>query len=145
MTWSIEGAYDAQGLTAEAVYRCYADPRTWGRWAHNTGWAKARTTVEPGAIVDVGVRRYPWTYGVRVLEVEPGRRVACEVRPFGVSIVSTYEVTPIEGGARLRHEMTCTGPLELGYRLLGRQYTKLLARETRDLAALVASETETHR
>jgi hypothetical protein len=145
VTWSIEDAYEAPGLTAEAVYRYYADPATWSRWAHNTGWARARTTVEPGAVVDVGVRRYPWTYSVRVLEAEPGRRVVCNVRPVGVSIVSTYEVTTTEGGARLRHGMTCAGPLERGYRLLARQYTRLLARETRALAALVAQDTEASR
>ena len=68
--------------------------------------------------------------------------MVCEVRPFGVAIVSTYEVTPIEGGARLHHAMACTGALERGYRLLSRQYTKLLARETRDLANLVRQDVQ---
>jgi hypothetical protein len=140
MTWAMEHVREAPGVSADDIFGYYADPETWGRWAHNTGWARARTTVDPGAIVDVGVRRYPWTYGVVVREVEPGRRIVTEVRPIGVRIVSTYEVTPIEGGARLRHEMTCSGPLERGYRLLRAQYTRLLARETRDLAALVAAE-----
>jgi hypothetical protein len=137
MPFTIEDTYDAPGVDAAAVYACYADPSTWHLWGHNASGARARTLVEEGAIVDVKVRRYPWTYAVRILEAVPGRRVVCEVRPVGVRIVQSYEVEPVAEGARIRHVFTVAGPLERGYKLLAGQYTKLLARETRALAAYV--------
>lgn len=136
MSWSMESTLDAEGVDPTMVFARYTDASSWHRWGHNTSWARARTAVEPGATVDVRAHRYPWTYGVRILEVDPGRLVVCEVRPIGVRIVSTYEVTPVDGGARLRHEIAVSGPLELGYRLLRPQYTRLLAREVRALADL---------
>ena len=137
MSFTIEDTFDAVGVRAEEVYACYADPSTWHLWGHNTSSARARTAVETGAIVDVKVRRYPWTYAVRIVEADPGRRVVCEVKPIGVRLVQTYEVEPIDGGARIHHAITVGGPLERGYSLLAGQYTKLLARETRALAAYV--------
>jgi hypothetical protein len=135
MPFTIEDTYDAPGVDAAAVYACYADPSTWHLWDHNTSGARARTLVEDSAIVDVKVRRYPWTHAVRILEAVPGRRVVCGVKPIGVRIVQSYEVEPIERGTRIRHAITVGGPLERGYSLLAGQYTKLLARETRALAA----------
>jgi hypothetical protein len=137
MPFTIEDTYDAPGAEAATVYGCYADPSTWHIWGHNTSGARARTTVETGAIVDVKVRRYPWTYAVRILEADPGRRVVCEVKPIGVRLVQTYDVEPIDGGARIHHAISVAGPLERGYSLLAGQYTKLLARETRALAAYI--------
>ncbi len=137
MTFTIEDTYDAEGVGAGAIYACYTDPSTWHVWGHNTSGARARTRVEEGAIVDVKVRRYPWTYAVRILEAVPDRRVVCEVKPIGVRLVQWYEVEPIESGTRIHHAITVRGPLERGYSLLAGQYTKLLARETRALAAYV--------
>jgi hypothetical protein len=140
MAFTIEDTHDAPGVEAAAVYACYADPSTWHMWGHNTSGAKARTAVETGAIVDVKVRRYPWTYAVRILEADPGHRVICEVKPIGVRIVQSYEVEPLDGGTRIHHAITVAGPLERGYSLLASRYTKLLARETRALAAYVQRE-----
>ena len=137
MTFTIEDTYDATGVDANEVYACYADPATWHLWGHNTSGARARTGVVTGAIVDVKVRRYPWTYAVRILDASPGKRVVCEVRPVGVRIVQEYEVTPLDDGTRIRHAITVAGRLERGYKLLACQYTRLLARETRALAAYV--------
>jgi hypothetical protein len=137
MTFTIEDTYDAEGVGAGAIYACYTDPSTWHVWGHNTSGARARTRVEEGAIVDVKVRRYPWTYAVRILEAVPDQRVVCEVKPIGVRLVQWYEVEPIENGTRIHHAITVRGPLERGYSLLAGQYTKLLARETRALAAYV--------
>jgi hypothetical protein len=140
VAFTIEDTYDAPGVDAAAVYACYADPSTWHLWGHNTSGAIARTTVTAGAIVDVKVRRYPWTYAVRILEADPDRRVVCEVRPIGVRIVQTYEVDAIEGGTRIHHAISVAGPLARGYSLLAGQYTKLLARETRALAAYCGAD-----
>ena len=137
MTFTMEDAFDAAEVDAADVYGCYADPSTWHIWGHNTSGAHARTAVETGAIVDVKVRRYPWTYAVRILAADTGRRVVCEVKPIGVRIVQTYEVESIDGGARIHHAIAVDGPLERGYSLLAGQYTKLLVRETRALAAYV--------
>lgn len=139
MTWSMESVHEADVEPAD-VYRWYADPSTWGRWAHNTSWGRARGPFEPGARVDVRVASYPYTYGVLVRDVDVGRRIVCEVRPFGVTIVSTYDVTPTEMGARLHHTIEVSGPLQRAYRLVEGRYTRLLHDETRRLADLVRRE-----
>ena len=138
MRWSMESDREAEVAPAD-VYRLYADPSTWGDWAHNTKFGRASGPLTPGAVVEVGVRSYPWTYSVRVREVVDGRRIVCEVRPVGVRIVSTYDVTPTERGARLHHTIELDGPLERGYRLLRGQYTRMLQEETRRVAELAAA------
>jgi hypothetical protein len=72
VTFTMEDPFDAGNVGAADVHACYADPSTWHIWGHNTSGARARTVVETGAIVDVKVRRYPWTYAVRSLEADPG-------------------------------------------------------------------------
>ena len=136
-SWSMESVLEADVAAAD-VYRCYADPSTWGAWAHNTRWGRARGPLRPGAIVDVRVASYPFTYAVRMLDVVEGRRIVCEVRPVGVRIVSTYDVERTAGGTtRLHHTIEVSGRLERGYRLLRPRYTSLLEQETRTLADLV--------
>ena len=140
MTWSMDNVLEA-AVHPEDVYRYYTDPSTWGRWAHNTAWGRGTTPLEPGATVAVRVRSYPWTYSVRVRELEPGRRMVTEVHPFGVTITSTYEVTPTAQGARLHHTISLTGPLERLYEIVTRrQYTRMLVGETSRVAALAAGD-----
>jgi uncharacterized protein YndB with AHSA1/START domain len=140
VTWSMDNVREA-AVRPEDVYRYYTDPSTWGSWAHNTAWGRGTTPLEPGATVKVRVRSYPWTYSVRVRELEPERRMVTEVRPFGVTITSTYEVTPTAQGARLHHTISLTGPLERLYEILTRrQYTRMLVSETRRVAELAASD-----
>jgi hypothetical protein len=141
MSWSMESVHEAPVRAAD-VFHLYADPSTWGDWAHNTAWGRAKGAVEPGAEVEVRVRSYPWTYTVRVRELEPGRRIVTEVRPFGVTIVSTYEVTEGPAGARLHHTIMLSGPLERAYCLVEGQYTRMLAEETRRVAELAGSRPE---
>jgi hypothetical protein len=138
MTWSMESVHEAAVVPAD-VYRYYADPSTWGTWAHNTAWGRALDPMEPGARVAVRIRNYPWTYTVRVRELEPGHRMVSEVRPFGVTITSTYDVQATPDGARLHHTISLAGPLEAAYKLLTRrQYTRMLHAETRRVAELAA-------
>jgi uncharacterized protein YndB with AHSA1/START domain len=132
MSWSMVSEFEAD-VAPEDVFRCYVDPSTWGSWAHNTKWGRQRGPFEPGSKVDVRVASYPWTFTVRVREVDEGRRVVTEVRPFGVVIVSTYEVAPAGAGARLRHTIEVGGPLDRAYRLVERTYTRMLEEETRQL------------
>jgi hypothetical protein len=133
MSWSMVSEYEAD-VAPDDVYRHYVDPSTWGSWAHNTRWGRTRGSFEAGSKVDVRVASYPWTYAVLVREVEEGRRVVTEVRPFGVVIVSTYEVSPAGAGARLRHTIEVGGPLERAYRMVEGMYTRMLQEETRRLA-----------
>jgi hypothetical protein len=77
---------------------------------------------------------------VKIRDLQAGRRVVCEVKPVGVTIVSTYEVTPIDGGSRLHHTIEISGRLERPYRLLERQYSRMLEEETRRLAELVGKD-----
>ena len=139
MSWSMESRHEAAVAPAD-VFRYYADPATWGDWAHNTAWARAQTPLETGSPVEVRVRSYPWTYAVRVRDLVPCRRIVTEVRPFGVVITSTYEVTPTETGARLHHTISLAGPLEVLYKGVRGQYTRMLAAETRRVAELAAGD-----
>jgi hypothetical protein len=139
MSWSMTSVHEADVAPID-VYRYYADPTTWGEWGHNTRWGRPVGPVQPGATVEVRVANYPHTYHVKVRDVQEGRRVVCEVKPVGVTIVSTYDVTPAEGGSRLHHTIEISGRLERGYRLLEGQYSRMLREETRRLAELVRSQ-----
>jgi uncharacterized protein YndB with AHSA1/START domain len=139
MSWSMSASHDAP-VSPDAVFRCYTDPATWGSWGHNTAWGRGEAPIRVGSRVKVRARRYPKTYDVLITEVVEGRRVVCEVRPVGVVLTSTYEVTPTPTGARLEHTISCAGPLERGYRLLEGRYTQLLREETARLARLVAGD-----
>ncbi|HEX5829047.1 MAG TPA: SRPBCC family protein [Candidatus Limnocylindrales bacterium] len=139
MSWSMESTHDAAVASAE-VFRLYADPDTWGAWAHNTAWGRPRTAMAEGTEVDVRIRSYPWTYTVRVLELEPGHRMVTQVRPVGVTITSTYQVTATGDGSRLHHTISLVGPLERLYELLTRRtYTRMLHEETRKVAELAGA------
>jgi hypothetical protein len=137
----MEHVREAPVVPAE-VYRYYTDPGTWGQWAHNTAWARAQGPVAAGSKVGVRVRSQPWTYTVRVLELDPGRRVVTEVRPFGVTITSTYEVTATANGSRIHHTISLAGPLERAYLLVRGTYTRMLVEETRRVAELAAGDHE---
>jgi hypothetical protein len=139
MTWSMEDTHEAAVAPAD-VFRFYADPATWGQWAHNTAWGRGQNPVTPGSTVEVRVRSYPWTYTVRVRELVPGRRMVTEVRPFGVTITSTYDVTPTATGARLHHAISLAGPLEALYKGVRGQYSRMLVAETRRVAELASGE-----
>jgi uncharacterized protein YndB with AHSA1/START domain len=139
MSWSMQGVHESPAAPAD-VFRYYVDPATWGRWAHNTAWGRSAAPLEPGSTVQVRVRSYPWTYTVRVRELDPGRRIVTEVRPFGVTITSTYEVTEIPKGSRLHHTISLAGPLERMYTLVRGQYTRMLVEETRKVAELAAGD-----
>lgn len=139
MTWSMENVHEAAVAPAD-VFRYYASPATWGDWAHNTAWGRGPSPLEPGSAVEVRVRSYPWTYTVRVRELEPGRRIVTEVRPFGVTITSTYEVTATATGSRLHHTISLTGPLEVLYKGVRGQYSRMLVAETRRVAELAAGD-----
>ena len=137
MSWSMESTLEAAVAPAD-VFRYYADPTTWGQWAHNTSWGRGPAPLEDGATVAVRVRSMPWTYTVRVRALDPGRRIVTEVRPFGVVITSTYEVTPTPTGSRIDHTISLAGPLEVLYKGVRGQYSRMLVEETRRVAELAA-------
>ncbi len=145
MSWSMEHVREAPVASGD-VFAAYVDPASWSAWGHNTRSARLEGPFREGSVVRVeaGYRR---TWPVRVRLVVPECTVVCEVRPPGVTIVSTYDVRPTEGGARLRHVITISGRLELAYRPLRPLYTRLLAKETRRLVEHVsrASAAETAR
>ena len=70
--------------------------------------------------------------------IDPGRRIVTEVRPFGVVITSTYEVTPTPTGSRIHHTITLAGPLEVLYKGVRGQYSRMLVEETHRVAELAA-------
>jgi hypothetical protein len=134
--WSIESIHEA-ALTPTEVFRFYTDPSTWGRWGHNTRWARAIGSVVEGAIVEVKAG-YGTIYSLRVLRVVPDRLVVCEVRPMGLVVTNTYEVEPSPVGVRIRHAIGVDGSLAGPTRLLQfpRLYRRLLDKEIRRLVAL---------
>ena len=137
MSFSIESVREAPA-SPDAVYRFYIDPSTWGRWGHNTRWARAEGPVAEGSIVHVKAG-YGAVYPVRVLRLVPGRLIVCEVKPRGLLVTNSYEVTSAGAGARLRHTIEVEGRIagllpRLGFKWL---YRRLLAKETRRLVALV--------
>ncbi len=135
----MESVHEAAVAPAD-VFRYYADPTTWGEWAHNTAQARGQAVLEVGAAVEVRVRSYPWTYTVRVRELESGRRMVTVVRPFGVTITSTYEVSPTATGSRLHHTISLAGPLEALYKGVRGQYSRMLIAETRRVSELAAGD-----
>jgi hypothetical protein len=137
MSWSMESTHEA-AVAAPDVFRCYADPTTWGQWAHNTTWGHGPVPLETGSVVRVRVSSMPWTYTVRVRALDAGRRIVTEVRPFGVVITSTYEVTPTPTGSRIHHIISLAGPLEVLYKGVRGQYSRMLVEETRRVAELAA-------
>lgn len=138
MSWSMHNTREAR-LAPGDVFRFYVDPSTWGRWGHNTVAARGPSPVKAGDTVHVmaGYRR---EWPVLIRQVVPDNVVVCEVRPPGVVIVSTYEVTPTPDGVRLRHEMEVSGRLSRAYRLLKPLYVRLLAKETRRLVELASRD-----
>lgn len=137
MSFSIESVREAPVRPAD-VYQFYIDPSTWGHWGHNTRWARAEGPLAVGSLVDVKAG-YGAVYPVRVLKLVPGRLIVCEVRPRGLHITMSFEVTPTAAGARLRHALEVGGRFAGLTRRLGFPwlYRRLLAKETRRLVALV--------
>ena len=140
MPWSIERIHEA-ALTPSQIFRFYTDPSTWGRWGHNTRWARASGPIVEGAIVEVKAG-YGKVYAVRLLRVVPDRLVVCEIRPVGMLVTNTYEVQPSATGVRIRHTITVGGRLASLTRLLQLPwlYRRLLDKEIRRLVALASAE-----
>jgi len=137
MSWSIESVREAP-VRPEEVYRFYIEPATWGRWGHNTRWARADGPLTEGSIVNVKAG-YGAVYPVRVVRIVPDRLIVCEVKPRGLLITNSFEVTPADAGARLRHTIEVGGRFAGLTRRLGFPwlYRRLLAKETRRRVALV--------
>ena len=140
MSWSIESVREGP-VRPEDVYRFYVDPSTWGHWGHNTRWARADGPLAVGSVVRVKAG-YGAVYPVRILRLEPDRLIVCEVRPRGLLITSSFEVTPTGAGARLTHTIDVGGRFAGLTRALGFPwlYRRLLAKETRRLVALVSEQ-----
>jgi uncharacterized protein YndB with AHSA1/START domain len=137
MAFSIDSVRDVP-VPPENVYRFYIDPSTWGRWGHNTRWARADGPITEDSVVHVKAG-YGAVYPVRVMRLVADRLIVCEVRPRGLLITMSFEVTPTAAGARLRHTLEVGGRFAGLARRLGFPwlYRRLLAKETRRLAALV--------
>ena len=138
MAFSIESTREAS-VRPEEVYRFYIDPTTWGRWGHNTRWARSDGPLSEGSVVHVKAG-YGAVYAVGILRLVPDRLIVCKVKPRGLLITSSFEVTPTDAGAMLRHTLEVGGRFagltsHLGFPWL---YRRLLAKETRRLVALVS-------
>jgi uncharacterized protein YndB with AHSA1/START domain len=144
MSWSIESVREAPVRPGD-VYRFYVDPSTWANWGHNTRWARADGTLTVGSVVRVKAG-YGAVYPVRILRLEPDRLIVCEVRPRGLLITSSFEVTPTDAGARLTHTIEVGGRFASLTRVLGFPwlYRRLLAKETRRLVARVSDQGSGH-
>jgi hypothetical protein len=119
----------------DVVYRFYADPSTWGRWAHNTRRASTEQAVRDGTPVRVQ-DGFWYTWTVRATDVEPGRHVTYVNQLPGVTITSSYDVQPTRDGSVIDHVIEMRGRWEIAYRPLQPLYGRLLRLETRRLAEL---------
>lgn len=119
----------------EAVYGFYADPSTWGSWAHNTRQAATDTPVADGTPVRVQDGFGHW-WTVLASDVEPGRHVTYINQLPGVTITSSYDVRPSADGAELDHVIEMRGAWEVAYRPLQPLYGHLLNLEVERLAVL---------
>ena len=139
MTWSVEQTRVAK-VQPHEVFRYYTDPSTWHRWGHNTRWARLEGPYVEGATVLVRAG-YEKVWPVRVLRVVLDRLVVNEVRPIGLVVINTFEVTPVEGGARLRHAIEVSGRFArlYGFFLPG-LYRRLLGKETRRLVEAITAD-----
>ena len=129
MTWTIESMRDA-AVSAEDVFRLYADPSTWNRWGHNATWARADGPLVEGGTVDVRAN-YGKVYPCRIRHLVAGRLLELEARPPLLTVIQTYEVEPTPDGAHVRHALELSGPLAGIIRLGGAAwfYQRLLDKE----------------
>jgi uncharacterized protein YndB with AHSA1/START domain len=129
VTWTIESTRDAV-VTAEDVFRLYADPSTWSEWGHNATWARADGPLVEGGTVDVRAN-YGKVYRCRIRRLVAGRLLELEARPPLLTVIQTYEVGPTPDGARVRHALELSGPLAGILRLGGAAwfYQRLLHKE----------------
>ena len=136
MSWSIEASAEAR-LSPADVFAYYVEPSTWGKWGHNTRWARARGPVVEGATIDVKAG-YGKVYPVLVRKIEQDRYIECVVRPPGMVVVNRYAVEPSGGGVRIRHGIEVSGRIAGLTRAmqLDKLYTRLLRKEIRRLIAL---------
>jgi hypothetical protein len=136
--WSIRDVREAP-LTPSQVFRFYVDPSTWGRWGHNTKWARAEGPLAEGSVVDVKAG-YGRVWPVLIRRIETDRYIECEVRPPGMVVVNTYEISPVPGGVRLTHGISVSGRMARLTKILlfDKLYARLLAKETSRLVALAA-------
>ena len=139
MTWSVEQVRIAN-VRPDEVFRYYTDPSTWPRWGHNTRWARLEGPYVEGATVLVRAG-YEKVWPVRVLRVVPDHLVVNEVRPVGLVVINTFEVTPVDGGSQLRHGIDVSGRFARFYGLfLPALYRRLLAKETRRLVDAIMAD-----
>ena len=139
MTWTIEASREA-GVTPADVFRLYADPSTWPKWGHNATVARAEGPLVEGGTVEVRAN-YGRVYPCRIQRFEPDGLLVLEVRPPGLRVVQTYDVTRAPGGARVRHALEISGRLSGMLRIGGapRLYQRLLDREVDKVIGLAAS------
>jgi len=136
MGWTIEAVRQAD-VASHAVWRLYAEPATWSQWGHNATWARAEGPLALGGTVDVRAN-YGTVYHCRVLRLEEGRALEIVVKPAGLTIINIYEVSPTDGGSRVRHAFEVSGPLATPTKWigLGRLYRRQLATEVEAVIAL---------
>ena len=138
MAWYMRSTR-AVAASPEAVYRYYADPSTWGDWAHNTRGASGDPVAAEGAPVRVTDGfRHTWT--VHATDVVPGRHVTYVNRLPGVTITSSYDVQSTAIGSTIDHVIEMRGRWDIAYRPLQPLYGHLLKRETARLKGLAERE-----
>lgn len=134
MSWKIESVLEASVAPA-AVFALYLDPDTWSTWGHNATWARANGPLVEGGIVEVRAG-YGTVYRCLIRRFEPGRALELVVKPLLMTVINTYEVDAIDGGARIRHALEISGPLATVTRMggLDRIYQRRLDAEVAAVA-----------
>ena len=127
--WSVESVADIPAEPA-AVWELYADPSTWDEWAHSTASARAQGDISVGEEVIIQPTRGP-EQRVRIVALEPQRRLETELSLPGAIMRFGYEIEPHDQGCSIRHTVAMVGPLSSVYGLVVRgRNQRELARET---------------
>lgn len=127
--WSVESSLEVEATAAE-VWRLYADPGTWRRWAHSTAGATADGALAVGSTVAITPTRGP-AQRVRIVALEPERRLVSELGLPGARMSFHYEIEPLATGCRVRHRVAMNGVLSAAYGLfMRRKNERKLGQET---------------
>lgn len=126
MRWRLPPSYSTEVVVPariDDVWTVVSDPERVGEWsceARGAEWLEGATEAALGARFrgqsQIGWRR--WGKACEIVELTPPRRFAFRTRAFGDENVWSFDLSPVDGGTRIRQEFRITRiarPLEIFY------------------------------
>jgi len=138
MAWSF-GHSAESAASPQAIWRRYVDVEHWSEWSrHGVEWSRLDGPFEVGA---KGRSKAPGMPAARfrLVEVDPEARFVSEVRLPGGRIRFEHLIEPRDGGSRITHLASVSGPLAaLHARVIRKGVERGLPDGVERLAALAA-------